>query len=349
MLHLTKLLAFCLGIAITSVCAAPPISESYTFPDEWESHQATLMIFPAKHSYGAKTSKLWKEFSAIARAISKNEPVWVFCHYDDQFSCQALLKHEENIKIHVGNFPIDWARDNAPMVIRSKSGKLASAGFQNNGWGMKYPQWKQDSHTRNTISKALDIPIFHSDLVLEGGSIEIAHGIGIVTESCVLNPNRTDWSKSQVESEFKAMLGLHTIIWIESGLMPDKITDGHVDGLLKFISKDTVLLHTTDLKSDPNYTICQQAKKTLLKHGLKVVELPLMDDIVHMNFYIGSGGNTAYVPICGDPEQDKPALKIIKRHFEKVVPILANHMAKAGGGIHCYTQQLPTTHHAKTK
>ena len=123
--------------------------------------------------------------------------------------------------------------------------------------------------------------------------------------------------------------------------MPDKVTDGHVDGLLKFVSKDTVLLHTIDWKSDVNYQICQEAKQILLANGLKVVELPLMDDIVHMNFYIGSGGDTAYVPICGDPKQDEPALKVIRGLYKNVVPIVATHIAKAGGGIHCCTQQIP--------
>ncbi len=123
--------------------------------------------------------------------------------------------------------------------------------------------------------------------------------------------------------------------------MPDRMTDGHVDGLLKFVAEDTVLLHTTDLKSDINYRICQDAKRVLLTNGLRVIELPLMDDMVHMNFYIGSGGDVVYVPICGDPEQDDPALKVIEGLFKQVVPIVSKHLARAGGGIHCYTQQIP--------
>ncbi len=60
-----------------------------------------------------------------------------------------------------------------------------------------------------------------------------------------------------------------------------------------------------------------------------------------MNFYIGSGGDIAYVPICGDPGQDKPALEVIAKLYKRVVPIVSNHIARAGGGIHCYTQQIP--------
>lgn len=337
---LTIIFLFCL-IATGSFGKESPKALGYTFPDEWDQHRGTMMIFPAKHSYGRKTEGLRNEFAAIAKAIAKNEPVEVFCLKKEEAQCRKKLEGTSNIRIHAGNYSIDWARDNAPMVLRRKDGKLASAGFRFNGWGKKYHGWKNDVNTRDDISRAMGWQVFHSDFVLEGGSIEIADGVGIVTESCVLNRNRTNWSKQKVENELKNMLGLRKIIWIKSGLMPDKTTDGHVDGLLKFVRKNTVLLHTTDLKSDVNYRICQDAKRVLKANGLKVIELPLMDDIVHMNFYVGSGGRVVYVPICGDPNQDEPALRIIRKLYKHVVPILANRMAKAGGGIHCYTQQIP--------
>ncbi len=329
------------AVATRIMADETPKSLGYTFPDEWEKRRGTMMIFPAKHSYGRATKGLRREFVNIAEAIAKNEPVEVFCFAPEESECRKLMGDIPNIRIHAGDFRIDWARDNAPMVLRGPDGELASAGFRFNGWGRKYRGWEEDVDTRDNISRAMDWPIFRSNFVLEGGSIEIGGGVGIVTESCVLNPNRTDWPKEAVEEELKNMLGLEKIIWIESGLMPDPITDGHVDGLLKFVAEDTVLLHTTELESDINYRVCQDAKQVLLAHGLKVVELPLMDDIVHMNFYIGSGGDVAYVPISGDPEQDDPALAIIGTFYDQVVPIVSNHLSKAGGGIHCYTQQIP--------
>lgn len=132
------------------------------------------------------------------------------------------------------------------------------------------------------------------------------------------------------------------MIWIPQGLNPDPITDGHVDGLLKFVADDTVLLHTTDHRKDVNYKPCLEAKAILEASGLKVIELPLAEDIVHMNFYIGSGGSVIYAPICGDPRQDDPALAILHTLFPTVIPITAVAIGKAGGGVHCYTMQLPT-------
>lgn len=329
------------GMMIGVMSAESPKANGYRFPDEWEAHRGTMMIFPARHSYGRETDDLREEFVEIVEAIAAHEPVEVFCWRPEAQECREWLKDLANVTIHPGDYRIDWARDHAPMVLRGKDGSLASAGFRTNGWGKKYRGWERDIETRDHISRAMGWPIFSSELVLEGGAIEMGGGIGIVTESCVLNPNRTDWPKDRVERELIQMLGLEKVIWIKSGLMPDPMTDGHVDGLLKIVGERKVLLHTTDDKGDVNYRICQDAKRVLLDEGLEVIELPLMDDIVHMNFYIGSGGKVAYVPICGEPEQDESALKVIRKLYPKVVTIEANAMAEAGGGIHCYTQQIP--------
>ena len=332
---------FCCFILLVSTLAA---NEKFSFPDEWESHQGTIMIFPAKHSYLKKANKLQREFAEIANKIQKREQVYVFTHVDDLNSAKKLLDPE--VKLVSGReYRIDWARDNSPMIVRSKSGKRKAVCFEFNGWGKKYDGWQNDRGVNLAIARELNLPIVKSDLVLEGGAIEIGSGpkglTGILTEQCVLNPNRTDWNKQKVEKELKEKLGLDHLVWIPKGLNPDPITDGHVDGLLKFIRKDTVLLHTTDFKKDINYKNCQIALKILKKEGFKVIELPLADDIVHMNFYIGSGGTTAYVPICGDPKQDNPALKIIGKFFKEVIPVKSVAISEAGGGIHCYTMQIP--------
>uniref|UniRef100_A0A7S4J3M3 Agmatine deiminase n=1 Tax=Odontella aurita TaxID=265563 RepID=A0A7S4J3M3_9STRA len=323
-----------------------PKSLGYTFPDEWEEHAGTMMIFPSRRSYGRLRSRgLQREFRDIALAVARNEAVHVCVHTDDERRCREMLGDASDVTLHVGNeFSVDWARDNAPMVLRDGNGHLACADFQFNGWGAKYSGWEDDVGTRNAISRTMGWRTFPSDLVLEGGSIEIAGGIGIVTESCVLNENRCGggrWGKAEVEEELKSLLGLDRIIWIKSGLMPDPFTDGHVDGLLKWIRPGTVLFHTTDYKKDVNFKICQDAKAVLEEEGIAVIELPLMENMVHMNFYIGSGGNVAYIPVCGKTKQDEPALDVIQELFEEVVPIKATSLLKAGGGIHCLTMQIP--------
>lgn len=352
----------------TTTMTASPKDLGYTFPDEWEARAGTMMIFPSQYHYrkGNELAGIRKEICDIANSIAIHEKIHMFCTKKDRTICQQLLfrnnnntsNHNnstpDNITIHTGGFHIDWARDNAPLLLRSKCGnKLMAADFRCNGWGKKYWGWRWDKNTRSNIANIMGWSSFPSRLVLEGGSVEIANGVAIATEQCVLHKNRTNWSKDKVENELKRMLGLDKVIWLPSGLVPDPHTDGHVDGLVKWIRHDTVMLHTIndeDASWDPdNYAICQHAKRILLSHNLTVVELPLADDISRVNFYIGGGGQLVYVPICGDPEHDEPVLEILRQHFTTVVPILATHLNKAGGGIHCVTQQIPAVRVDSTK
>ncbi|MEE9391372.1 MAG: agmatine deiminase family protein [Planctomycetota bacterium] len=325
-----------------------PKPKLFSFPDEWERHEGTIMIFPAQHAYRQQAKAIQAEVAILANAIAKNEPVHMFVFPDDLAQATKLLS--STIKVTVGEaYSVDWARDTAPLIIRNADGERRAVCFRFNGWGQKYRGWKQDTKVGVTIAKALKLPIVSSAFVMEGGAIEIGASAkgktGILTASCVLNANRNgngnSWPRAKVEQELKSNLGIERILWLDKGLVPDPITDGHVDGLLKFVKKNTVLLHTTDDKKDPNYAICKDAKKRLVAAGLKVIDLPLADDIVHMNFYIGSGAKHIYVPICGDPKQDQPALKILRKLFASVIAIPAKAITEAGGGLHCVTQQIP--------
>ncbi len=60
-----------------------------------------------------------------------------------------------------------------------------------NAWGEKYPDLKKDSEVPLMMNRGLGLPIFSPGIVLEGGSVEVnGAGTAIVTESCLLNPNR---------------------------------------------------------------------------------------------------------------------------------------------------------------
>lgn len=72
----------------------------------------------------------------------------------------------------LGEFRIDWARDNAPVVLRGRDGTLASAGFRFNGWGMKYYGWEDDVETRSNISQVMGWPIFQSQKIADNKLVD---------------------------------------------------------------------------------------------------------------------------------------------------------------------------------
>lgn len=75
------------------------------------------------------------------------------------------------------------------MVVRNAVGERTAVCFGFNGWGKKYKGWQKDVGVNVAIAQALKLPVVQSDLVLEGGAVEIGtlkgELVGIATEQCV--------------------------------------------------------------------------------------------------------------------------------------------------------------------
>ncbi len=86
------------------------------------------------------------------------------------------------------------------------------------------------------MAAALGVPRFASELVLEGGSIEVnGAGVLLTTEQCLLNPNRNPTlGRAEIESDARARFGVEEIVWLGDGIEGDD-TDGHVDDLTRFV------------------------------------------------------------------------------------------------------------------
>ncbi len=96
---------------------------------------------------------------------------------------------------------------------------MAGIDFNFNGWGEKQDH-DLDAKVAGVVAKKAGVQTRSSNLVLEGGGIEVdGHGTGVITESCVLNANRNPGvSKSACESELKDLLGLKRLeLWRERG------------------------------------------------------------------------------------------------------------------------------------
>lgn len=154
----------------------------------------------------------------------------------------------------------------------------------------------------------------------------------------------------EVEALLRRHLGVSTIIWLERGLEPDPLTDGHVDGICAFASPGVVLLHAVaDSRSDPaNRSICDGAKRLLRAaidargRCLEIIEMPLAAHgrALHMNFYLAQGAVITLV--TGDVRVDDARLCILRDAFPGriIVPVRVEALAAEGGTVHCITQQV---------
>ena len=326
-----------------------PKLDGFYFPAEWEPHEYTIMQFVPRQNwagYGLRAAR--RDWVQVANTVSEFEPVLMVVDPRDRQIAKRMLSSE----IEIVEFPLNdgWARDSAPLFLINSQGELRVSGFTFNGWGAKFPPYKDDAQLRVRLCEYLEIPWYEVPLVLEGGAVSLdGEGTLITTEECLLNSNRNpDKSKGEVEQILRDYFNVSKVIWLGKGTTPDPITDGHVDGICVFVAPGTVMLQTTDDTSDPNYKICQDAKARLLSQSdakgrkLEIIELPLATDVSHINFYIAN--DSVIVPIAEDPKQDDTPMSIIRNAFpqREVVGVSGAILAEGGGGVHCITQQVPS-------
>ena len=233
-------------------------------------------------------------------------------------------------------------------------------------------------------SSSLDICIERREtaeyLILEGGSFHVdGEGTILVTEECLLNPNRNpNLSREDIERILLRELvgGSGKVIWLPYGLAHDDDTNGHVDNLAAFVRPGSVLLSWTDdeVGDGDNYRRCREAERVLLTkrdakgRSFEVMRLNLPDPMFYTeeevrtleavdgavpriageclaasyaNFYVANYG--VIVPQFGDDKRDADAIKVLKSAFpeREVVGVYSREILLGGGNIHCITQQVP--------
>ena len=335
-------------------------------PAEWEEHSATLLHWPSnKETWpGERLTKVEDVYLTIIAKLSRYEKILLFVGSKEiRKRVEKLLVNNEtdfsNILLQV--YPINdiWARDCGPIFVQ-RDKEFVITDWEYNAWGEKYPPWDSDNNIPKYIANHFNIERISTQMILEGGSIDV-NGVGdlLTTESVLLNPNRNSkMNKGEIEQNLRTYLGVENIIWLKSGLAGDD-TDGHIDDLTRFLNEDTVLTIVCEDMNDVNYFVLQEnleiLKSVKLNNGnpLNIETLPLprtkIEDITvdgseyvpasYSNFYIANG--CVLVPLY-EKRYDEEALELFKKYFPKreIIGIECSDLVWGQGSIHCITQQL---------
>ncbi|HWO61681.1 MAG TPA: agmatine deiminase family protein [Umezawaea sp.] len=256
--------------------------------------------------------------------------------------------------VEVLPIPVDdlWVRDTGPTFVRTIGGL---AGVDNNftGWGGKQA-CPEDGRVARRVLEHYGVPRIVAPLVTEGGSLQVdGRGTLMATESSIVNDNRNlARTRAEVEADLKAVLGVTRVIWFP-GVRGADITDGHVDGYVRFAGPGTVVLGRPGPSATPDETaLYPRTREICVAHGFDVVDLVAPDhaelgprgaDFLasYINYYLVDGAVVA--PAFGDPVADRNAADVLAglHPGRTVVQVRIDVPAEGGGGIHCATQQQP--------
>jgi agmatine deiminase len=336
-----------------------PADLGLTMPAEWAPHARCWMAWPKRvELWGKHLEAAREDYVRVARAIARFESLTMLADPEDV--ADARLRCGPSII--VVSMPIDdsWLRDSGPTFVVDAAGKRAAAAFTFNAWGGKYQPHDKDATLGERIAALAELPVFRSKLGVEGGGfLSDGEGTLITAETCVLNPNRNPgWTKAEAETELRAMLGVQKVIWLP-GDVTDTETDGHVDGYVAYIKPAAVLCEVVADPLDPRYSIMAENRRVLEvetdARGRRFELIPIAEAprsaVPHgqdgycrsyVNFYIANGAVIA--PAYGIAE-DASVFETLRRVYpdREVVPVALRDLFRGGGGIHCITQQEPSS------
>ncbi|WP_366655989.1 agmatine deiminase family protein [Fodinicurvata sp. EGI_FJ10296] len=335
---------------------ATPADHGFRMPAEWAPHARTWMAWPCRAEiWGDRIEAARASYADVANAISSVEPVTMVCNPDDVI--EASLALGSSVEVMPLEIDDSWLRDSGPIFLLDGQGGMAAAHFRFNAWGGKYTPYDKDAAVAAGIVDRVGVQRFEAPFVLEGGAVTVdGLGTAIVTEECLLNPNRNPgMTKEKVEENLAQWLGITRTIWLPQGYEEDE-TDGHVDEIAAFAKPGVVLALTTDDKDDANYDVLQDNLDILRSAtdatgaALQVVELPQPAardyptggriTLSYANFYLCNGA--VIIPGFGQSADDR-AYKVFREVYpdRQIIQVPAYDIAWGGGCIHCITQQQP--------
>ncbi|WP_134090988.1 agmatine/peptidylarginine deiminase [Olivibacter sp. XZL3] len=341
-----------------------PKDNGYFFPAEWHQHRATWLSWPHKEaSWPGKIETVYKPYCQFIKAVSAGELVCINVGSEQlkQEATEHLAKEGVDLsKVLFFDHPTNdaWCRDHGPAFLINPHADIPKiiVDWGYNAWGGKYPPFELDDVIPTLVGKALNLPVVHPGIVMEGGSVDF-NGTGtlLTTTSCLLNPNRNPHlNQHEIETYLYRYYGVEQVLWLGDGIAGDD-TDGHIDDITRFVNDSTVVTVIEENKADENYEPLQDnlnlLKEMRLLNGkqLDIVELPMPSAVIHedqrlpasyANFYISNAA--VVVPTYRD-KNDQRALDILTDCFpnHEVIGIDSTDVIWGLGSWHCLSQQEP--------
>lgn len=337
----------------------------YNMPAESSPHEGTWLQWPHKYQYGETyRNRLEPTWVVMASEIVSGENLHIIAYNQQAKERIVSLLTEANVALDKIDFYLFktndvWVRDNGPIYVKDKSGRLTIEGWGFNGWGDKEP-FNYDDRIPIEVAKAQDMPFveLNKKMILEGGAVELnGKGSLMATRSAVLNSNRNPgMSQEQAENLFTTYLGATHFIWLD-GVAGLDITDMHIDGFARFGENNTIVTMSPDdlaiwELTDKDINTLYDAKN-ISGQPYNYVSLPLTQNNVittygkdlgyqgsYVNYYITN--DKVLVPNYLDPNDTK-ANAIVQTLYpdRKVVGIDVRNLYENGGMVHCVTQQQP--------
>lgn len=312
-------------------------------PAEFEAQSAVWCTWPGNpDTWPDHRKEVQRDHAGLVSACTRFQAVELICADPWRNECEWWLAHAEAdlSRITFHDWPANdaWTRDHGPVFLKTETGgEVLDLPFQ--AWGQKFPDFQEDDDIARRVSELRNLPRHRFPMFGEGGGLE-SNGQGdvIVTESVWLNPNRNPGvSRNEIEQALSEAIGAEKIHWLKAGMASDD-TDGHVDTLARFISRDQVVMPFPGEDHPDVHQLLENLER--LSQSFEVIRVPhpLIQGFPasYVNFVFLKNG--LLVPLY-DVAQDEAVLSLFQNLFpdREVLGIPSTIFLQEGGAVHCLT------------
>ncbi len=348
-------------LLVTSAEFSSASTPSKRVPAEWEPQEAIWIQWPGRYEKVFEPA-----FAKIASIIVEYEILHILHHNNSiiEEARSAISRaggnpDHQNINWHRIANDSAWMRDNGPVYV-IENGAMRIQNWEFNAWGGGFGAdipFRHDNNIPDAIGELTGLPVDHIDIVHERGNLEFnGTDTVILNWSTIGDPGRNPgYTIEQATSDMQRHFGVSKVIFIK-GIPEGDRTKGHIDGIARFINRNTVVIPKCTGRSlcqpgdDRDSLIFDNAARVIAEAGFNVVRDPIEGavsykgvryDTNYMNWLVGNG---LVIAVGFDnPETDNAARQRLRNYFPDreihIVEMLGSW--HSGGGIHCHTNDQP--------
>lgn len=236
---------------------------AFTFPPEWTPHEAVWMGWSDDSTHHPVQVEM-------IRAMRPHVGIRLMVVSDSaRAHAEAALRSAGvdpgGITFVTHEVPNFWTRDPGPLFL-SDGRSLAVASFRWDEYGYPNevramyadPSLLRRGEIGRDVADALGLPVVASDVVAEGGGVEVSSSVLLTYRETAIQRN-PGVPLAEIEREYLRLYGKEKLVWLSRSPLSDRVfagpklenyfgwgANGHIDEFVRFVNDSTLVIAQVD-------------------------------------------------------------------------------------------------------
>ncbi|MEM9669980.1 MAG: agmatine deiminase family protein [Pseudomonadota bacterium] len=267
-MRLIRLLLIASGLTL-ALAGSPSVAQQtdnnsdaaaeFTFPPEWEEHEAIWMGWEDFVGEQEAFANLWAE---MISALSPHVNVKLIVKSEEIAETARSLLEEREIGIEQVEYVIQpntdiWLRDSGGLFITDgRELKIADFSWDTYGFPSVYIDSEdlERAGVDGDIAEGMGLKRRTSEVIAEGGGLEVNRDVLVTYKDAMVHRN-PQMALAEIEAELLRLYGKKKLVWLDRAPISDRVfigpkvanffgwgANGHVDEYVRFVDETTIFV-----------------------------------------------------------------------------------------------------------